>query len=726
MTINHLESHPKARITILSLLFPLFLPLLTASYALAQQPMKSFTISAPSPEETVIISADTVTWLRGQGVLEFHGNVRARSGSYKVEADRIRADLAKNTIEARGRVTVKIMEGDTASEVLSAEKVLINTRQGAGWMESARMRVPLGEHLFTFQGKRVTKKDDHIYVIEGAYFTWCQCAPDEKPDWAVAAKSMEADTEGDAEARGARIYIRGREVMKVPFFRYPLVRERRSGLLFPVIETSSSDGAHVEQPFYLVLGRSADFTFYPRYILLRGMDLGGEFRYNLGSPARGEVRAFGIDDYDEQSFRGGVRIKHRTETGDVFTAASDVAIITDNEALFDFDHRHMGDENQRALESRMMMSYHPPYMSLTAELSVFDDLMGGDLRDSPFGDDRDEIMVQRLPALSYTLLTRPLIGPAVFDVSAYAANYYRQDPGAGRGQVLWVMPRAALPWRFFDAVDFWAAAGYKEWLLAPEVEDGYASRAVGRPEAELLSGFQVERIFNTDEHVLRHSVRPSVVAFYGGEPGKVDDDVFRTVVPGEATGLSGLHLDTRLWSRPAQGGAIQEAARLELIQLYDFQNGVFRDLRAEAGIGRPSPWRVDLDAYYGWENSELSRINLGLGYRFKEQGMVRAGYRYDTGEVLSPYFDFEAREDEAVTGEFDLRIFPRHRLGYHAHYSIVHNTVIRQGASYSYLARQKCWAMDLTVTHRIRPSEPEAEHEISGSVNIRLTDPAGS
>ncbi|HUT53080.1 MAG TPA: LPS assembly protein LptD [bacterium] len=679
----------------------------------------------PGADEPITITADTVTWLRNDNTLDLLGSVVVEHPDYLITADAAHADLTRKTITARGHVTVTYLKGGVPRQVLAAEEVQVQTDQATGWVVKGRLTVPWHGAVFQFSGGRIQRIDGHTYLIEQGDFTWCACEGGEPPDWSVSADRIEADVSGDAVVRGGRVRIRNHPLFAVPYFRYPIGTERRTGFLMPVIETTSSDGFQIEEPFYWVISPSADLTLGPRWIWERGINLGAEVRYDYGDLARGTTRGFVIDDGKEHAWRGGIRIIHRTDAGDIFSAASDLALVSANEDLFDFPYRDLGDENQRALESRLYLSYHWPYMNLTAELAAFDDLMGGDLRSSPFGNDRDQEMVQRLPAVTYTLLTRPLFGPLLFDVSGYAVNYYRQDVEAGRGQLITLMPRVALPWRIAGAVDFWMDAGFREWFVAPDQAFNSTSTYTGRPEADLYLSAQWERIFENGGRRYRHVIRPELVGFYAGAPDEPADAFFQTILPGRATQLLGVRLDSRLYSRPASArpSPIAETARIELTQLYDFEDESWRDLRIEAGLGAPTPWRVNLDAYHSWEEWEWSRIEAGAGYIFDKNTQVRVGYRKDTGNVRSPYFDFQSVPDESVSGGIKVKPGERHELEYRAFYSIQHDRMVRQSLDWDYVGRQKCWGVHVNVTDRIRPSRPEGHDEISGSVNLRLEAP---
>ena len=94
-------------------------------------------------------------------------------------------------------------------------------------------------------------------------------------------------------------------------------------------------------------------------------------------------------------------------------------------------------------------------------------------------------------------------------------------------------PRFAVPLRIYDAVDFWAAGGYRLWMTEPDPDYHSESSLVGRPEAELRMSSQFEKIFDQNKRVYRHNIRPEIIALYGAEPKKPEDDFFSNNHTGE-------------------------------------------------------------------------------------------------------------------------------------------------------------------------------------------------
>jgi hypothetical protein len=680
-------------------------------------------LALPAADEPIEIIADELTWDTPKNLLQLDGHVVVLHPEYRVEADRAEADLTTRTIRLSGHVVITSLKGGE-DRILTGGEAEINTATGAGLLLTGRVSVPWDKTRIQLQGDRLERIDEKTYRVDRGSVTWCNCGENGVPDWSVSADHLEVDTDEQVKATGARVQIRNHPVFAAPSLRLPLGTGRQSGFLIPIIETNSGDGIQVELPFYLVLGRSADLTLGPRWIQERGVEVGVAGRYDYGHPGKGELRGSVIEDSKENAWRGGARWTHRADAGDRVSLAVDAAYITDNQVLFDFDHRQLGDENQRNLESRLYLALHGQTMNLTTEAAAFDDLVGDDLRRSALGPDRDPQMIQRLPAVSYTLLTRPIAGPLAFDVSAYAANYYRQDADLGKGQLYSLFPRLVISSRLFDAMDFWMAGGYRGWYLMPAPEIEGVDLTTGRAEAELYLSSDWERVFESGDRRFRNAVRPEIVAFYGDSPRPPEDIFFAGIIPAGKTELAGMHLDSRLWSRPLSApGPIVETGRIELTQLYDFAAQEWRDLRVEARLGQPTPWAISLDAFYSWEDWQWTRAVALVGYQFPFGLELNAGYRLDTGKVRSPYFDFEVAENRSVTGSIIYKPNDRHRVEYRAYYSLQYGQMVRQSFNYGYLARQRCWGVDLMASDRIRPLEPD-KHVLSGSVNVRIASPA--
>ena len=80
-------------------------------------------------------------------------------------------------------------------------------------------------------------------------------------------------------ARNATLRLGGVPILWLPYIKFPITDDRRSGLLVPNLRYDSEDGFEYEQPIYWNIAPNMDATFKPRIITERGFMLGGEYRY---------------------------------------------------------------------------------------------------------------------------------------------------------------------------------------------------------------------------------------------------------------------------------------------------------------------------------------------------------------------------------------------------------------------------------------------------------------
>ena len=90
-------------------------------------------------------------------------------------------------------------------------------------------------------------------------------------------------------ARNASVYFKDVPIFYTPWMDFPLTSRRKTGFLAPAIGTSNNSGFEVELPFYWNMAPNRDYTFAPRLMARRGLQLNNEFRYlepRFGGEAR--------------------------------------------------------------------------------------------------------------------------------------------------------------------------------------------------------------------------------------------------------------------------------------------------------------------------------------------------------------------------------------------------------------------------------------------------------
>ena len=123
--------------------------------------------------------------------------------------------------------------------------------------------------------------------VKGAGITPCAKGSE---DWELGASALEISADGRTLTAYNTVFrIFGVPVFWLPWTRFPLGSERRSGFLFPRVGYDSRNGAFLSWPFYLNLQPWLDLTLTPTVYERAGLILDSELRA-LSSGGGGNLR----------------------------------------------------------------------------------------------------------------------------------------------------------------------------------------------------------------------------------------------------------------------------------------------------------------------------------------------------------------------------------------------------------------------------------------------------
>jgi LPS-assembly protein len=165
-------------------------------------------------------------------------------------------------------------------------------------------------------------------------------------------------------ARNAKIVFKGVTILASPYISFPLDDSRKSGLLPPTVSVTSHNGIEYLQPYYFNLAPNYDFTFDPKIISSRGLQLGGEARYYwpwLNGTFRGEGLA--NDRLDDDKSRYAISTINNLAYG-AWTGYVNYNKVSDDNYFVDFS-RSIALSSQRVLPREMGITYNQPYWTLT-------------------------------------------------------------------------------------------------------------------------------------------------------------------------------------------------------------------------------------------------------------------------------------------------------------------------------------------------------------------------
>ncbi|WP_373287164.1 LPS-assembly protein LptD [Alteromonas lipolytica] len=209
--------------------------------------------------------------------------------------------------------------------------------------------------------------------LKDVSFTTC---PLDQQDWRLVASEISIEP-GDTlgEARNTRFYVGGVPVLYLPYFAFPVSNQRQTGLLFPVIGSSSSTGVDYEQPFYWNMAPNYDMTISPRLMTNRGLQLKTEFRY-LTQSSNGQVNVEYLDKdtrLSDDENRYFYRYQHHGRLSENWQLNIDLNGISDNNYIVDLGSDYYN-RSDTTINRTIGMDYFSPSLDMSLYLRDFDTL----------------------------------------------------------------------------------------------------------------------------------------------------------------------------------------------------------------------------------------------------------------------------------------------------------------------------------------------------------------
>ncbi len=196
------------------------------------------------------------------------GGVEVRYEGRTLRAKELVYDEAKGVITAQG--DVQIINADKSVEY--ADHIVLDDQMKAGAAQGFSLRNPATAQMpeVKIAAANAIRRNDNIQELNRAIYTPCDiCAADgspKKPSWSIKADKIVQDHAHQlVYYRNATVQILGAPVLFLPVFWHPDPQaERKSGFLPPSLGLSNRRGASYEQPYILVLNKSADLTISPQ------------------------------------------------------------------------------------------------------------------------------------------------------------------------------------------------------------------------------------------------------------------------------------------------------------------------------------------------------------------------------------------------------------------------------------------------------------------------------
>jgi len=356
--------------------------------------------------------------------LTLSGDAELRRAGTVVRGDRITYYVEDDEVVAVGAVRV-VRQGN----VFTGPELRLKLDTNEGFFAQPSYYLPL------YGGRGDAARIDFLgegrIALRDAIYTTCR---PEDPDWYLRTESLTLDqTKEEATGRSASLVFKDRTILATPYFSFPLSDERRSGVLAPTFSMNSRSGVELMVPYYWNIAPNRDFTFYPRLMQRRGVQLGGQLRF-LEPRTAGDLR-FEYNPNDTQTGTGRYQASLQQSFAGIggWGGAVNWRGVSDDDYFVDYS-RSIVASSERSLPRVVLATRGIGDWSLLVRASSFQNIL--EARQAP--------PYERLPQVSATWAKYDFAGfdgEALFDATMFRIPL----AGAPEGVRLVAHPRMSYP-----------------------------------------------------------------------------------------------------------------------------------------------------------------------------------------------------------------------------------------------------------------------------------------
>jgi len=582
--------------------------------------------------ENIDVESDGASVSRS-GDASLLGHVRVTQGNRTLTAETATYEASSRTFKVEGDVEY----ADPELRIRGATGTWSGTRGGR--FEDTEFELPT--RPARGEAGRLGLTPEGNLELERVQFTTCPAGND---DWMLKAASIDIDREAQqGTARDVRLDFLGVPLLYAPYVSFPAGDRRKSGLLFPTIGTSSSNGFEFGVPYYFNLAPNYDAALEPTWFSKRGVELSGNFRY-LTSRSRGRLDGrFLPSDEQADRDRGYARLGHLTNFSDSLRLTSAMEYASDSNYFEDFAKGPEG-TSITYLERRIDLQYVGDGWQAAGLLQNFQTIdQAIEPLDRPYS---------RAPQLLFDGQWR--LGPGAL-TAGFGGElvYFIRDVGVTGARLL-AEPRLSFPLRssgyFVEPSVAYRQVGYSLSDVEPGADD---SPSVGVPIAALDAGLVFDREAGSRGRLLQ-TLEPRVL--YSWTPYRDQDalpifdtglpelDMVRLFSPDRYVGGDRISDANRvavgLTTRLLETGSGRQYLAATIGQQYFFETPRVTlpdeapeersssDIIAELELSAYRDWSADLALQWDPHDANTVTGQAGVQYRPRPDTVVNLSYRY--------------------------------------------------------------------------------------------------
>jgi LPS-assembly protein len=228
-------------------------------------------------------------------VIVHEGNVDARIGVYRLQADKVTVYEATNRVIAEGNVVFD-QNTDRGAQRITGTRAEWNYATKLGFFVNSTGFTNQTEDGTTiyFTADTVEKVSFDTIIAINAEITACD---EDVPKWSFRSKRVKIKAGDRVRVSTPNFRVRGVPVFVLPYASISIKRrDRASGFLTPTFSGSGNKGFRLSNAYYLTLGRSADVTFRNDIYAARGLGFGADFRTRANSRSFLDFGFFAVKD----------------------------------------------------------------------------------------------------------------------------------------------------------------------------------------------------------------------------------------------------------------------------------------------------------------------------------------------------------------------------------------------------------------------------------------------
>ncbi len=547
--------------------------------------------------EQTIITSETLEYRKEISTYVAKGNVRIEQGDVAIEADEMSYNEQTSDVVAIGNV--RYNDRDVS---ITASRADLNLETKTGTISDAQILHKRDNYRFS--GREVRKIGDEYYFSPEALFTTCDGPV---PAWCFKGRDVDAVIGNRVKAKDVSFRIKNIPVLYSPYLWAPILTERKTGLLMPLIGYSNSRGLHLNIPFFWAISENRDATFILDEYTKRGLGEGIEYRYLEVGEIKGRWWLYHIRDNDLHKDFFEFRALHEQRSADGLGGYVDINLINEKDFYRQFD-TDIRIRTNRFLDStgEINLPFSNSRVYLLSQYWI-------DLKA------HSEDPAQKLPEAGYVL--NP-IGIGHFWLSATTAfsNFWRNE--GIHGQRLDVFPM--ISHTFGEDITVLQNLGLRETAYSLSRSDDNSLHRESL-EYSITGHTRLLKKYGSFTHIIEPSLNYTLISNSENSLPVFDsDELFKK------TSKIELALLNRLLNSNG------EFLVFRVSQGFDSYLGdrPFLPLKLEVGIKRPVSLRFDAD--YNVQTGRLESTNSDISVNFSEI-LLSAGQRYNRTEDINTY-----------------------------------------------------------------------------------------